>query len=69
MRADHARIGTMLRATILAIGYAVDDIERGLWSDDEIRKLGDTLATAADAMRGEGPAIVPLVIDLSEGER
>ncbi|QIZ34595.1 hypothetical protein [Saccharopolyspora sp. ASAGF58] len=66
MSAEHAHIGRMIRATVLMLGYAADDVERGRWSDDEIRRLGDQLATVAAALRGEGKTPEPLVID---GER
>ncbi|MGI8308124.1 hypothetical protein [Saccharopolyspora hattusasensis] len=69
MSTDHARKARMIRATILMLGYAADDVERGRWSDAEIRKLGDQLATVAAALRGEGAAQKPLVIDLSEAKR
>ncbi|MGW5643633.1 hypothetical protein [Saccharopolyspora sp. NPDC003762] len=69
MSAEHARIARMIRATVLMLGYAADDVERGLWSDDEIRQLGDQLSTVAAALRGEGTAPEPLVIDLSEADR
>ncbi|MGI8307780.1 hypothetical protein [Saccharopolyspora hattusasensis] len=69
MSAEHARIGRMIRATVLMLGYAADDVERGRWSDAGIRRLGDQLATVAGALRGEGKAPEPLVIDLSEAKR
>ncbi|QIZ35819.1 hypothetical protein [Saccharopolyspora sp. ASAGF58] len=69
MSAELAYIGRMIRATVLMLGYAADDVERGLWSDDEIGQLGDQLATVAAALRGEGAAPQPLVIDLSEAKR
>jgi len=67
--AEHAHIARMIRATVLMLGYAADDVERGMWSGDEIRQLGEQLATVAAALRGEGTAPVPLVIDLSEVQR
>ncbi|WP_010316457.1 hypothetical protein [Saccharopolyspora spinosa] len=69
MSAELAHVGRMIRATVLMLGYAADDVERGRWSDAEIRRLGDQLATVAAALRGEGTSPEPLVIDLSEAMR
>ncbi|MGI8309311.1 hypothetical protein [Saccharopolyspora hattusasensis] len=69
MTAEHAHIGRMIRATVFMLGYAADDVERGLWSDDEIRQLGDQLAMVTAALRGDGKPPEPLVIDISEAKR
>ncbi|WP_010313341.1 hypothetical protein [Saccharopolyspora spinosa] len=68
MSAEHAHIGRMIRAAVVMLGYAADDVERGRWSDAEIRRLGDQLATVAAALRSAGTPPKPLVIDLSEAK-
>lgn len=57
---DHALIARQINCAVIMLSSSMQDVERGRYSDDEIRQLGDNLAHIADELRGvgESPVIV-----------
>jgi hypothetical protein len=72
MSPRHARIAQLARAAVLMLGYAADDIERGLWTDVELTGLANALDPLAAALRGQDQTTVgreTLVIDAERIDR
>ncbi|MDA3626530.1 hypothetical protein [Saccharopolyspora oryzae] len=51
-RQKFATLATMIRGAILALGYAVDDIEQGRWSPAELRNLAASVDKLGEQLRG-----------------
>ncbi|GAA4618920.1 hypothetical protein GCM10023108_41650 [Saccharopolyspora hordei] len=54
MNARHARIARLVRAAVLVLDNAADDIARGTWADSELKSMADALDVLTAALRGEG---------------
>ena len=50
---DPRELGRSMRTVIAMLGFAVDDIERGLWTEQDRRPLADVLEKLAAQLRGE----------------
>ncbi|MGW1677707.1 hypothetical protein [Saccharopolyspora sp. NPDC002376] len=51
-REKFAKLATMIRGAILALGYAVDDIEQGRWSPAELGNLAASVDKLGEQLRG-----------------
>ncbi|QIZ34740.1 hypothetical protein [Saccharopolyspora sp. ASAGF58] len=68
---DYARLAKLMRSAIVMLGFAVDDIERGLWNVDDLEKAARGLDCLVVALRGN-TATVPgrelVVIDATRAD-
>ncbi|GAA0503821.1 hypothetical protein GCM10011581_25940 [Saccharopolyspora subtropica] len=63
---DYVELAKLMRSAIVMLGFAVDDLERGLWTPDECDHLADGLEKLVAALRsGDGGRTV---IDVGRGE-
>lgn len=72
MSPRHTRIARLARAAVLMLGYAADDIERGLWADAELEGLANALDPLTAALRGQDQTTAgreTLVIDAERIDR
>lgn len=68
-RSDVARLALMMRSAILMLGYAVDDVERGLWTRAERERLAKGLNKLVEALRDTEAGSDRMVIDVERTVR
>ena len=66
---DQAKLGALIRSAILMLGFAVDDLEKGLWSPHQWNHLADGLDKLVAALRSGNSGQTVIDTDNSRDKR